>query len=50
MDEEPAELSEEELLKQNEEALKAALQKAIDEENYEQAAVLRDRLKQLHIP
>ena len=50
MDEEPEELSEEELLKQNEEALKAALQKAIDEENYEQAAVLRDRLRQLHIP
>ena len=46
----PTELSEEEKREQDEKSLKAALQQAIDEEDYEQAAVLRDRLKQLHIP
>lgn len=47
-DDEPDELTEEEVQKMVEESLKSALQKAIDEENYERAAVLRDRLKHLH--
>jgi len=31
----------------NEDALRKALQKAVEEENYEKAAELRDRLKKL---
>ncbi len=50
LNDEPVEITEEERRKQNEASLKAALQKAIDEEDYEQAALLRDRLKQLHTP
>ena len=35
-------------MQDDEDALRKALQKAVEEENYEKAAELRDRLKKLH--